>query len=34
LGKILTVARGERPAEYLNIDPSRLADAGYGPVTK
>jgi hypothetical protein len=33
-GKSLVVARGERPAEYLNIDPNGLADAGYGPSTK
>jgi hypothetical protein len=33
-GKTLVVTRTERPAEYLNIDPSGLADVGYGPVTK
>ena len=33
-GKSLVVTRTDRPAEYLNIDPSGLADAGYGPVTK
>ena len=33
-GKSLVVARGERPAEYLNIDPSGLAEAGYGPEAK
>jgi hypothetical protein len=33
LGKILHVTRTDRPAEYLNIDPTGLAEAGYGPVT-
>ena len=33
-GKSLVVARGERPAECLNIDPSGLAEAGYGPEAK
>ena len=33
-GKSLVVARGERPAEYLNIDPTGLAEAGYGPEAK
>jgi hypothetical protein len=33
LGKTLRVARTDRPAEYLNIDPSGLAEAGCGPVT-
>ena len=28
-GKTLAVTRTEQPAEYLNIDPSGLADAGY-----
>jgi hypothetical protein len=27
-------ARGERPIEYLNVDPSGMVDAGYGPKTK
>ena len=27
-GKTLVVTRTNRPAEYLNIDPSGLADAG------
>ena len=34
LGKILHMTRTNRSAEYLNIDPSGLADAGYGPSTK
>jgi hypothetical protein len=29
MGKTLGVTRTERPAQYLNIDPSGLADAGY-----
>jgi len=33
-GKTLVVTRTDRPAEYLNIDPSGLADAGYGPEAK
>ena len=33
-GKILHVTRTDRPAEYLNVDLSGLAEAGYGPVTK
>ena len=33
-GKILVVTRTDRPAEYLNIDSSGLADLGYGPGTK
>jgi len=33
-GKPLVVTRTDRPAEYLNIDPSGLADAGYGPEAK
>jgi hypothetical protein len=33
-GKTLLVTRTDRPAEYLNIDPSGLEDAGYGPETK
>ena len=33
-GKSLVVTRVDRPAEYLNIELSGLADAGYGPVTK
>jgi hypothetical protein len=33
-GKSLVVARGERLAQYLNIDPSGLTDAGYRPETK
>ena len=28
--KSIVVTPTDRPAEYLNIDPSRLADAGYG----
>jgi hypothetical protein len=32
-GKALVVTRTDRPAEYLNIDPSGSAEAGYGPVT-
>ncbi len=34
LGKTLYVMRSDRPAEYLNIDPTGMADAGYGPETK
>jgi hypothetical protein len=34
LGKILHVTRVDRPAEYLNVELSGLAEAGYGPVTK
>jgi hypothetical protein len=30
-GKILIVTRTDRAAEYLNIDPSGLAEASYGP---
>jgi hypothetical protein len=33
-GKSLVVTRTNRPAEYLNIDPSGLEHAGYGPETK
>jgi len=31
LGKRLYLCRGERPAEYLNLDMTGLTDAGYGP---
>jgi hypothetical protein len=34
LGKILHVTRTDRPAEYVNIELTGLADAGYGPETK
>jgi hypothetical protein len=34
LGESLIVTRTDRPAEYLNIEPSGLADAGYGLETK
>ena len=34
LGKVLHVARVDRPAEYLNVELTGLADAGYGPETK
>jgi hypothetical protein len=33
-GKTLVVTRTNRPAEYLNIDPSGVEHAGYGPETK
>ena len=33
-GKSLVVTRTDRPAEYLNIDPTGLAEAGYGPEAK
>jgi hypothetical protein len=33
LGKILHVTRTDRPAEYRNIEPTGLANAGYGPQT-
>jgi hypothetical protein len=29
LGKTLYVTRSERPAEYLNIGPTGMANAGY-----
>jgi hypothetical protein len=34
LGKRLYVTRSDRAAEYLNIDPTGMADFGYGPETK
>jgi hypothetical protein len=34
LGKTAYLARVERPAEYLNIDPTGMMEAGYGPATK
>jgi hypothetical protein len=33
-GKTLLVSRIERPVEYLNVELTELADAGYGPETK
>ena len=33
-GKTLYVTCSDRPAEYLNIDPSVMADAGDGPETR
>jgi hypothetical protein len=33
LGKTLTVARVERPLEFLNLELTGLAEAGYGPET-
>ena len=33
-GKTLVVTRTDRLAEYLNIDPSGLEDAAYGPEAK
>ena len=32
--KSLVVTRTDRPAEYLNVDSTGMADAGYGPETK
>jgi len=34
LGKTLCVTRSDGPAEYLNVDPRRDSDAGYGLETK
>jgi hypothetical protein len=33
-GKSLHIARAPRAAEYIDVEPSGLADAGYGPETK
>jgi hypothetical protein len=34
VGKTLRVARALRSAEYIDVDLSGLADAGYGPETE
>jgi len=33
-GKSLHIARAPRAAEYIDVEPTGLADAGYGPATK
>jgi hypothetical protein len=33
-GKSLHIARAPRSAEYIDVEPTGLADAGYGPKTK
>jgi hypothetical protein len=33
-GKSLRIARAPRSAEYIDVEPTGLADAGYGPETK
>ena len=33
-GKTLHIARAPRAAEYIDVDPTGLAEAGYGPATK
>jgi hypothetical protein len=34
LEKMIYVTRCMRPAEYLNIDPTGMVEAGHGPVVK
>jgi len=33
-GKSLHIARAPRSAEYIDVEPTGLADAGYGPETR
>ena len=33
-GKSLRIARAPRSAEYIDVEPTGLADAGYGPETR
>ena len=32
IGKVLRLDRTDRPAEYLNVDPTGMTEAGYGPL--
>ena len=34
VAKTLHIARAPRSAKYIDVDPTGLADAGYGPATK
>ena len=34
VGKTLHIARAPRAAEYIDVDPTGMAGAGYGPSTK
>ena len=34
IGKQLLIARALRSAEHIDVEPTELADAGYGPETK